>query len=92
MNEWVVLVGEDCEQTPRNGNACWEITLGAGEGIRGRGSFKEEQAQEDEDLGENAGLLGGRVDAKRLESGKNNQNSRPSVIKREGKVNPKFVI
>ena len=49
---------------------------------------RDSQAQEDKDLGENSGRMCWRVDSERLESSEDNQDSRPSVIKGERKMNP----
>jgi len=57
------LMVPDTPQAPSDGQAPGDITLGAGERVRGAGSFKEEEGKEDEDLGPDASVVLSSVDA-----------------------------
>jgi len=85
------LVIEDTEEGPGDSDGTGEITFGGGEGVGGGGGLEEEQGEEDEDLGEDAGVVVERVDTERVEAGKEDQVGRPAVPEREGEVNEQFV-
>lgn len=61
------LMSEDGKERPGDGDGSGEITLGCGEGVRGCGRLEEEEAEEDEDLGPDARVVGECVDAEGLE-------------------------
>lgn len=86
------LVSEDGEESPGDGNRSGDVTLLGGEGIGDRSRLKEEQGQEDEDVSEDTGLVGLGIDAESLESGKKDEDSRPSMPETEGEVDPELVV
>jgi len=83
---------KDTEDGPGNGDAASEIAFGRREGIGGRSGLKEEERKEDEDLGEDTGMVTVSVHAKGLESGDEDEESRKSMPEREGEVNPEFIV
>ncbi len=50
------------------------------------------QSEEDEDLGPDAGMLHGRVDAEGFKGGEEDEDGGPSVVEGEGEMNPDFVV
>jgi len=92
VNEGFVLVGEDTEKAPCNGNTGSEIAFWAGEGVSGGSGFKEEQSKEYQDLSKYTGVVSVSVHTEGLEGSEDNEIGGPSVVEREGKVNPEFIV
>jgi len=83
---------EDAEERPGDGNAAGKITFGRGEGVGGRSGLQEEQGQEDEDLGENAGRVVQCIDAEGIKCSDEDEEGGETVPEGEGKMDPEFVI
>lgn len=50
--------------------------------------MRDLQAQEHKHLGKDPGLVRQRIDAKRLKGSDHNEDGRPAVVERKGKVDP----
>lgn len=50
------------------------------------------QSEEDEDLGPDASVLNGSVEAEGFKGREEDKDSGPSVVEREGEMNPDFVV
>jgi hypothetical protein len=85
------LLGEDGEQGPCDGDGRGEIALGGGEGVGGGSAFEEEEGKEDEDFCPDASAGGEGVDTECLEGGNDDEDGRPAVVEREGKVDEYLV-
>jgi len=86
------LMIKDTEDGPGNGDATGKISFGGGESVGGRSGLKEQERKEDEDVGEDTGVVTVSVHAKGLESGDEDEESRESVPEGEGEVDPKFIV
>jgi len=86
------LMVVDTKERPSDGDASGEITLGGGEGVCGRGGLEEEEGEEHEDLGEDAGVVVEGVDAERVEACDEDQEGGESVPDREGEVDPELIV
>lgn len=86
------LVLEDSEERPGDGDAAGKVALGRGERVRRGSRLEEEEREEDEDLGPDAGAVRKGVHAKGLEGGEKDEHSRPAVVEREGEVHPELVV
>ena len=85
------LMREHGKQGPSDRDGPRKITLGRREGVRGCGGLEEEEAEEDEDLGPDAGVVGGGVDAEGRECGEDDEDGGPAVVEREGEVHEELV-
>ena len=83
---------EDRPERPCNRDASGQVTLRGGECIGGGCGFKEEEREEYEDFGPDAGggLQG--VYTERLEDGDNDEDCCPAVVEGEGEVDEELVI
>ena len=79
------LVGEDGPQRPADDGRSGDVSLVGLERVSDGGRLEEEQAEEDEHLGSDAGVV---VDlpAERLEPGQDDEDESPGVVEREGEV------
>jgi len=80
------------EQGPGDGDASSEITFRGGEGVCHRGRFQEEKGQEHKDLGEDPSVMVEGIDTKGIECGDEDQEGGEPMPKREGQMDPKFVM
>lgn len=80
------LVSVDTEKSPGDGNGTSEITFRRGEGVGGRGSLKDKEGEEDEDLGPDTGVVGLGVAAECFEAGQEDEDRGPAVVEGEGEV------
>jgi len=87
----VSLVGKDGPERPGDGDGGGEIALGGGESIGGCCSLQEEEGEEDENFGPDACTMGETVDTEGIESGNDDEDGGPTVVKREGKVDEELV-
>jgi hypothetical protein len=76
----------DTPQAPSDGQASSEVTLRAGERVRSASPFKEEEGDEDEELGPELSRVCCGVDTESLKGGQPDQDNGPTVVKRERKV------
>jgi hypothetical protein len=53
---------------------------------------KNLQGEEDEDLGKDSSLVGVGVDTKGLKGGEENQDGGPTMVQREGEMDPNFGV
>lgn len=92
VDERVVrLVGKRRPEVPGDGDAGGEVTLGRGEGVGRSCGLEEEEAEEDEDLGPDAGVVVVQVDTEGGESGEHDKDGRPAVVERERQVHEELV-
>jgi hypothetical protein len=91
MDEFVMLVSKDSEETPGDGDASGKITLGAGQGVGSCGTLEEEQGEEDEDLCPHARGVNCSIYAESGECREYNEDSGPTVVERKRKMNEKLV-
>lgn len=85
------LVSEDRPQRPSDRDAGGKVTLGSGERVCGGGTLKEEECEEDEDLGPDTGAVGERVSSECLKGGENDEDGGPTVVEGEGEVDENFI-
>lgn len=83
---------KDSEERPGNGNASGEVTFGRRESVGCGGRLEEEESEEDEDLGEDTGVMAVGVHTESLECRNEDKESSESVPEREWKMDPEFVI
>ena len=79
VDERVALEGEDCPQTPRDGDARREITLRRGERVGCCCALQEEESEEDKHFGPDVRRVGGGVNSERGKGGEEDEDSRPAV-------------
>lgn len=85
------LTGKDGEKGEANCNGSREVTFGGGESIGGSCSFEEEQGKEDQNFGPDTSLLSDRIVTESFKGSEDDENSSPSVVQRERKVDEEFV-
>lgn len=85
------LVSPNTEEGPGDSEGTSEITFRRGEGVGGTGGFEDEEGQEDEDLGPDAGAVGVSVDAECFEGSQEDEDGGPAVVEREGKMDEEFI-
>jgi len=82
---------ENCEERPRDRDRGREITFWCRECVCSRSGLKEEQCEEDENFRPHTrGLFQG-IDTESLECREYHEDSRPAVVKREGKMYEEFI-
>jgi len=86
------LMVKDGEERPSDGNASSEVTFGRGEGVGSGGGLEEEEGEEDENLGENAGVVTMGVHTKGLERGDKDEERREAMPERERQMDPEFIV
>lgn len=86
-----LLLGKDCPEVPGDREARGEVALGGGEGVGGCGGLEEEEGEEDEDFGPDAGVVGEGVDAEGGEGGEDDEDGGPAVVEGEGEVHEDLV-
>jgi len=85
------LASKDGPQAPGDGNASREIAFGGAKGVGSRGTFEEEEGEENKELGPNASLVSAGIDTKGLKGGEDNEESGPTMVQREWEMNKEFV-
>lgn len=83
--------GVNGEKGPGDGDGPSDITFGRRIGVGSGRGLEEEESKEDEDLGEDASLVMRSVDAESFKSGEENQDSCPSVIEGERKMDEDYM-
>lgn len=83
---------KDGEERPGDGDASGEVALGRRESVGCGGRLEEEESEEDEDLGEDTGVVAVCVHAERLKCRHEDKESCEPMPEREWKVDPEFVV
>lgn len=80
------LVLEDGQETQADDERACDVALRVPH-VTGGGGFEEEEREKDDNLGDDASLVGQRVDTERLETGDEKEHDNKAVVEAKGKVN-----
>jgi len=83
---------EDTKERPGDGNASGNIAFPGSECVRSRCGLEEEKGKENEDLGDDTGVVGASINTERLEGGDEDEDGGPAMVETEWDVDPEFVI
>lgn len=80
------------KQRPGDGDGASNVTFGRRERVGCGGRLKGQECEEHEDFGEDTSLMGASINTECLKGGQENEDSGPTMVEREGQVDPELVV